>query len=161
MYSYEKECCWSLGFLWCWDHRWITWLKDDEKAKKLYIQFAQRSPEKCAEKIAKIDGFTQEDGLEIYNHIFTDKHLTVDENTGEKIQAEPNYNMTQSFQRIFNGQELLPENIMLLKHERYERALMKVDPDLTYREAHEKTNKLYDYETFIRKDWFVWWSRCI
>lgn len=90
--------------------------------------------------------------MEIYNHIFTDKHLTVDENTGEKIQAEPNYNMTQSFQRIFNGQELLPENIMLLKHERYERALMKVDPDLTYREAHEKTNKLYDYETFIRKD---------
>lgn len=133
--------------------KFVPMLKDDEKAKKLYIQFAQRSPEKCAEKIAKIDGFTQEDGLEIYNHIFTDKHLTVDKYTGEKIQAkfDPDPNMAQSFQRIFNGQKLLPEDIILLKHERYERSLMKADPNLTYTEAHNLTNELYNYEMFIRK----------
>lgn len=133
--------------------KFVPMLKDDEKAKKLYIQFAQRSPEKCAEKIAKIDAFTQEDGLEIYNHIFTDKHLTVDKYTGEKVQAkfDPDPNMAQSFQRIFNGQKLLPEDIMLLKHERYERSLMKADPNLTYTEAHNLTNELYNYEMFIRK----------
>ena len=126
--------------------KFVPELKGDEKAKKLYIKFAQRSSEKCSEKIAKIDGFTKEDGLEIYNHIFADKHLTVDKYTEELIQAkfDPDSTMAQSFQRIFNGQKLLPEDIISLKHERHERKLMKDDPTLTYGEAHNRTNKLYN-----------------
>lgn len=41
---------------------------------------------------------------------------------------------------------------MLLKHER---KLMKDDPTLTYEEAHDITNKLYNYEMFVRKDDFL------
>lgn len=59
--------------------------------------------------------------------------------------------MAQSFQRIFNGQKLLPEDIISLKHERHEQKLMKDDPTLTYGEAHNRTNKLYNYKRFIRK----------
>lgn len=133
--------------------KFVPVLKGDEEAKKLYIEFAQRDTRSMAKKIAKIDGFSYEDGLEIYHHIFIDKHLSIDPATNKKIQAkfEPDAEMAQSFQRIFNGQKLLPKDIILLKHERYERKLMKQHPDLDYYSAHHLTNKIYNYEEFDKK----------
>ncbi|MEO5286417.1 hypothetical protein [Limosilactobacillus allomucosae] len=133
--------------------KFIPRLKGDEEAKRLYIEFAQRDTRSMAKKIAKIDGFSYEDGLEIYHHIFIDKHLTVDRYTGKKVQAkfDPDADMAQSFQRIFNGQKLLPEDIIMLKHERYERKIMQEHSDWTYSKAHQLANKIYNYQSIVEE----------
>lgn len=79
-----------------------------------------------------------------------DKHLTLDAN-GNKVMAKfvPDIDMAHSFQRIFNGQELLNEDIIMLKHELYERQLMKANPDWTYKHAHEIVDKKYNYKKAV------------
>ena len=69
-----------------------------------YVQFAQRSSKSSINKISKAGNVSVEDASEIYNHIFVDKHLTLDKD-GNKVMAKfvPNIDMAQSFQRIFNG----------------------------------------------------------
>uniref|UniRef100_UPI0024BA6E1A phage minor capsid protein n=1 Tax=Ligilactobacillus salivarius TaxID=1624 RepID=UPI0024BA6E1A len=127
-------------------------LPEEKTARNLYIQFAQRSSKSSINKISKAGNVSVEDASEIYNHIFVDKHLTLDKD-GNKVMAKfvPNIDMAQSFQRIFNGQKLHEEDIILLKHELYERKLMKNNPNMTYKEAHNLTNKIYDYESLINK----------
>lgn len=49
----------------------------------------------------------KEYGLEIYNHIFADKHLTVDKYTGELIQAK--------FYPEFYYGTIFPKNIQWTK----------------------------------------------
>ena len=123
---------------------------DEEKAKKLYVQFAQRDSKQSIRKISKAGNISEKDAAEIYKHIFVDKHLTLDAN-GNKVMAKfvPDIDMAQSFQRIFNGQELLNEDIIMLKHELYERQLMKANPDWTYKHAHEIVDKKYNYKKAV------------
>ena len=116
----------------------IPEFKEEEIAKALYLEFAQRNRKDSVNKISKASAMPVKDASEVYAHIFEDKHLTVDKN-GNLVQAyfDPNYEMSQSFSRIFNGTGIIKNDIIVLRHELYERKLMKSNPKMTYYEAHE------------------------
>lgn len=125
----------------------IPEFKEEEIAKALYLEFAQRNRKDSVNKISKASTMSVKDASEVYAHIFEDKHLTVDKN-GNLVQAyfDPNYEMSQSFSRIFNGTGITKDDIIMLKHELYERKLMKSNPKMTYYEAHELSKEKYDYK---------------
>lgn len=125
----------------------IPEFKEEEIAKALYLEFAQRNRKDSVNKISKASAMSVKDASEVYAHIFEDKHLTVDKN-GNLVQAyfDPNYEMSQSFSRIFNGTGITKDDIIMLKHELYERKLMKSNPKMTYYEAHELSKEKYDYK---------------
>ncbi len=121
--------------------------KEEEIAKALYLEFAQRNRKDSVNKISKVSAMSIKDASEVYAHVFEDKHLTVDK-TGNLVQAyfDPNYEMSQSFSRIFNGTGVTEDDIIMLKHELYERKLMKSNPKMTYYEAHQLSKEKYDYK---------------
>ncbi len=125
----------------------IPEFKEEEIAKALYLKFAQRNRKDSVNKISKASAMPVKDASEVYAHIFEDKHLTVDKN-GNLVQAyfDPNYEMSQSFSRIFNGTGITKDDIIMLRHELYERKLMKSNPKMTYYEAHELSKEKYDYK---------------
>lgn len=121
--------------------------KEEEIAKALYLEFAQRNRKDSVNKISKVSAMSIKDASEVYAHVFEDKHLTVDK-IGNLVQAyfDPNYEMAQSFSRIFNGTGVTEDDIIMLKHELYERKLMKSNPKMTYCEAHQLSKEKYDYK---------------
>ena len=125
----------------------IPEFKEEEIAKALYLEFAQRNRKDSVNKISKASAMPVKDASEVYAHIFEDKHLTVDKN-GNLVQAyfDPNYEMSQSFSRIFNGTGITKDDIIMLRPELYERKLMKSNPKMTYYEAHELSKEKYDYK---------------
>ena len=125
----------------------IPEFKEEEIAKALYLEFAQRNRKDSVNKISKASAMPVKDASEVYAHIFEDKHLTVDKN-GNLVQAyfDPNYEMSQSFSRIFNGTGITKDDIIMLRLELYERKLMKSNPKMTYYEAHELSKEKYDYK---------------
>lgn len=126
--------------------------KGEKFAKSAYIELAQRKTSEVAKKISNINGFSYNDGVEIYRHVFVDSHLTRDPYTNKLIHAkfDPDEEMAKSFLRIANGQKLSAKDIMLLKHERYERKLMKNNPKMDYATAHNITNAMYNYEKMVK-----------
>lgn len=126
-------------------------LKNEPKAKRLYLEFIQRSKTDSIRKIAKAGSLNLDDAERIYKHVFTEKHLTETSNGHKEYEYfDPNYSMAQSFQRIFNNQKLLDRDKILLKHELYERKLMEKNPNMTYFKAHKLTNKKYNYEELTK-----------
>ncbi|MCF1843913.1 hypothetical protein LZE20_08415, partial [Lactobacillus jensenii] len=127
-------------------------LPGEDIAKALYLEFAQRDKNSNIEKIANAANLSSKDAEKIYNHIFIDKHLTKDlDGTSKMAYFDPNFSMAQSFQRIFNGQELEERDKIMLKHELYESKLMTANSKLPYIEAHALANKKYNYEKLTRK----------
>lgn len=116
-------------------------------AKALYLEFAQRNRNDSVNKIASAADMSTDDASEVYAHVFEDQHLTLDED-GQEIQAyfDPNYEMAQSFNRIFSNKDVNDDDIIMLKHELYERKLMKANPKMTYQEAHALALKKYPYK---------------
>ena len=92
----------------------IPEFKEEEIAKALYLEFAQRNRKDSVNKISKASAMPVKDASEVYAHIFEDKHLTVDKN-GNLVQAyfDPNYEMSQSFSRIFNGTGITKDDIIM------------------------------------------------
>ena len=56
----------------------------------------------------------------------------------------PDYDVTQSIQRLREEMNIQAHDLMLIRHESMEYDLMKTG--MTYDEARELTNKLYNYE---------------
>lgn len=113
----------------------------------MYLEFAQRNRNDSVNKIASAADMSTDDASEVYAHVFEDQHLTLDED-GQEIQAyfDPNYEMAQSFNRIFSNKDVNDDDIIMLKHELYERKLMKANPKMTYQEAHALALKKYPYK---------------
>lgn len=127
-------------------------LPNEPTAKKLYLEFVQRDKDTNINRIAQAGNLKFEDAERIYNHVFIQKHLTKGPNGKlKKAYFTPNYSMAQSFQRIFNGQELKYRDRIMLKHELYEKKLMERNPKLTYTEAHDLTNQIYNYEKLTKR----------
>ncbi|HEM3578226.1 TPA: phage minor capsid protein [Streptococcus suis] len=120
-------------------------LPEEDKAKALYLQFAQRNAAYQAKHIQEaVPEFSYKDGLVVYNHIFRNKHNLY----GKVKMFDPDVDMADSFARIFNGQKLLPHDIIMLKHERHEAQLMS--QGLEYEVAHKMTEEIYNYDLAVR-----------
>ncbi|WEV61334.1 hypothetical protein OZX68_03640 [Streptococcaceae bacterium ESL0729] len=109
--------------------------------KKMYIQFAQRKDMDAAGLISKNGGVPLKDALQVYQHVFRDDHLL---EVGKIGMFDPDYDIAQSFSRIFAGK---PEShdLTMIKHELLESKIMRANPNMIYNDAHRLTNKTYNY----------------
>lgn len=104
-----------------------------------------RSMKTDCKRIAKNTGFKEEDIERIKNHIFNKKHKL----EGGTKRFDPDYEMGQSWQRLIDGRKIEERDIILLNHEFLESILM--DEGLSYDEAHEKAQRLYNYAKALRE----------
>lgn len=80
-----------------------------------------------------------------YEHLFENKYQL---DNGQN-QFAPDYDMTQSFQRLITGRDIQKHDIILLRHESLEKRLM-TRYNYKYKEAHKLTSKKYDYAKALR-----------
>ena len=104
-----------------------------------------RSMKTDCQRIAFNTNFREEDILRIKNHIFFNKHELYD---GEIAQFYPSYHMAQSWQRLIEGREIQPQDIVLLNHEFLESVVEA--QGLTAEKAHAIAEKVYNYAEYLR-----------
>ena len=117
--------------------------KRDVQASKAYRTISKRND---VAVIANNSGFTEEEIVQIKRHIFYNKHKTYQ---GYKT-LYPDYDMAVAWNRIFKG-ESLDRDIILLKHELLESRLEK-EYNLTISEAHKQAREKYDWEKRLYED---------
>jgi len=96
--------------------------------------------------ISKNTGYKEKHIEKIKNWIFNDKHEFLD--TSDK-RFESDYYMSQSWQRLIEGKNILPEDIIMLKHEIAE--IYCVNKGFSQDEAHIKVSKRFNYSEAIRR----------
>lgn len=96
------------------------------------------------EIIARNTGYTVEQIEYVKNYLFLDKH---DLGNGKYDRFDPDAAIAQSWQRLRskNKEDILPHDIILIKHELYEARLVLVD-GMSQNDAHNQTEKIYNYE---------------
>lgn len=85
------------------------------------------------------------------NHILNSKYELFDPETyGTTMRTfDPSYDMAQSLRRLRVGTPL-KHDIIMLKHESHEARLMD-NKGMSYREAHELTNQIYNYQKALNE----------
>lgn len=113
--------------------------EQEEIANKLYEQIRNRSSD--VRRVANHSGMSEEDIRRVYNHLFKNEY----ELTKGKVRFDPDYEIAQSWQRLFIGNEILDHDLTLLRHELLEETYMS-EYNMDYKEAHNKANQKYNYE---------------
>ncbi len=73
-----------------------------------------RSMKTDCKRIALNTGFREKDIHRIKNHVFYEEH---DLGDGDFGRFDPDYEMSQSWQRLIDGREIKERDIILLQHE--------------------------------------------
>ena len=97
-------------------------------------------------RIAKNTGIKLEHIVQVKNHLFMKSH-DLGVNGYRRFYAD--YDIAQSWQRLIEGKDIMPQDIVLLKHEYCESRYM--EKGLSQKEAHDKANRRYDYSKAVRK----------
>ena len=118
----------------------------EEHANRYYTEIRKRKSDISA--IAMNTGYSEQDIETIKNHIFINKYDLGEE---EPTTFYPNYDIAVSWQNLIEGKNIEEKDLILLQHEYYEHKLM-IDEGLSYVEAHEKTQELYNYKKAV-DDW--------
>ena len=117
--------------------------RQDAHAERFYEEVRKRTGD--VESIAQNSGFSVEDVQKIKQHVFFDTHSLGE---AEPTRFDPDYDMAVSWQRLTDGNGIQEMDMVLLQHELMELNLMS-KYGLSYREAHEATEKLYNYRKYI------------
>ena len=132
-----------------WNDRNDPYNKERERhAQEFYESVRNRNKQHEIVKVSNNSGLSQSDVEKIYNHIFINEYDLED---GRK-RFDPNYDMGESWRRLseIGGKNIQPHDLVMLNHELMEHDLMA--KGMKYDEAHELTNKTYDYQ----KAWIAW-----
>ncbi|HHT7795495.1 TPA: phage minor capsid protein [Streptococcus suis] len=108
-------------------------------AELYYESVRNRSTVREVARIAKHTGFAERDVQAIYDHVFENYY----ELEGGSKRFDPDYDMAQSWDRLFSGKDIQKHDITLLHHELMESKLMA--EGMNYDTAHKITQKKYDY----------------
>jgi hypothetical protein len=117
----------------------------EQHAERYYDSVRKMSAD--VQSISKNTGFTVEEIESIKNHVFLKEH-----NLGEDgiRRFHPSYDMAQSWQRLIDGKNIKPHDIVLLKHELLEIDFMK--QGYSQDNAHNMTNLTFNYKKAL-KEW--------
>lgn len=129
--------------------------KREIHAKKYYESIRKRNAEREIKRVfnnVKDEGFKEEDIEIVFNHIFIKKHYLRVEGKDEfaYMNFDPSYDMAESWRRLSTGQNIQHHDIILLKHELMESTIMETKK-IYYPEAHDITNKKYNYSYELKK----------
>ena len=114
-------------------------------AKKYYEEIRNRTSD--VEAISKNTGFDIETITAVKQHLFFNKY---DLGQDEPERFDPSYDIAVSWQNLIDGKIIENKDIILIKHEYHEYKLMN-ERGLSYREAHEITQKIYDYQSAVNE----------
>ena len=106
-------------------------------AELMYLEIRNRKYDYI--KVAKIANITEEDAKEIKEYVFNNEEF------------QPDFDQAESWKRLFDGNPL-EVDLLFIKHEMHEISLRKLG--LGYDEAHEITNKKYNYAEEMRKYYY-------
>ena len=116
-----------------------------DKHATRYYEFV-RSTNSDVDSIASNTGIESETIQNIKNYLFVDEH-----NLGGVLQRfDPNYDISQSWQRLWQGDNIQTHDMTLLRHEIYERELVKQGNSqnkahVIASEKYNYTKEVYDY----------------
>ena len=108
-------------------------------AEQYYESVRKRNTDREIVRIAKNTGFSQDDIRAVYLHVFENYY----DLEGGKKRFDPDYDMAQSWSRLFDGKNIQDHDRTLLHHELMESKLMAKGMD--YDTAHKITQEKYDY----------------
>lgn len=114
-------------------------------AKLYYEEIRKRTTD--VETIAKNTGWDKAIIQKIKEHVFFKEH---DLGYDTPVCFDPDYNMAISWQRLIEGNSILEEDLILLRHEQLELTLMETE-GLKYIEAHIKASEQFNYAEIIKQ----------
>jgi hypothetical protein len=116
----------------------------DEHAARYYEAIRKRTGNTDIKAISKNTGFAKSWLKKIKNHIFFNEY-----DLGEEFPERfaPDYDMAVSWQRLIDGKNIHEMDLVMLNHELMEYGLMQ--QGMSYREAHDITEKTYNYTKYI------------
>ena len=115
-------------------------------AQIFYSARLNSQKEPFVKRIAENSGMNEKSISKIFDHIFIEKH----EIYGELKNFDPSYDMAESFRRLYEGKNILPHDLILLKHERLELELMR-RYGYSQSEAHILASTKYNYTEMLMK----------
>lgn len=111
-----------------------------EHAEKYYEARRKNGIHAFVNKIHKNTGYPKKRLESIFKHVFINEYDLADGHH----RFYPNFEMSQSFQRLLEGKNIQEHDVLMLKHEHLEFAIMK-KIGYNYDEAHDLTNTKYNY----------------
>lgn len=113
-----------------------------ERAEKHAIQYYEtvRNRKTDAERIARNTGFSEKDIETVRQYVFLEKH---DLGINGVRRFFPSYMMAESWRRMFEGKDIQPHDLTMIRHELLERQYMLAGVPQNI--AHEKAEKKYNY----------------
>ena len=126
----------------------------EEHAKRYYEELRNRDRHSLVHAMSTSSGLPEEDVERAFTHVFINEHYLVDPNNPSQRRMQrfdPDYKMSQAWQRLCSGKGIYPSDVVLLQHEAAEAILM--ESGMLYEEAHKMVCKMgYDYEKALRED---------
>jgi len=122
--------------------------KREAFAKSYYQEIIGRDSENEISAVAKNSASSVEDIRKVYLHVFVQEHLFAD---GSVHKFDPDYDMAQSWFRLREGINIKEHDLVMLKHELMESEIIKNGSDVTYEQAHEAAEKIYNYKAELEK----------
>lgn len=121
--------------------------REAERHATIYYE-SVRKMKTDIKKIAKNTGFSEKMIKKVKEHIFYNEH-----NLGYGLvgRFDPDYDMARTWQRLIEGKEIKPMDIILLRHEYLEAGLMK-RYNYEYRVAHDITERKYNYSKAVMEE---------
>ena len=110
-----------------------------EHAARYYEAIRKRQDD--VSKIAANTSYTEEEIAAIKKFIFMEKH---DLGDGDFDYFAPDFRMAGSWQRLIDGRDIQPHDLILLEHEKMERELM--EQGIPQNKAHDITSKTYNFK---------------
>lgn len=123
-------------------------------AERYYEELRNRDRRSLVRTMSMSSGLPEEDVERAFIHVFINEHYLIDPDnpSRRKMQRfDPDYKMSQAWQRLCTGKSLYHSDIVLLQHEAAEAILMQ--SGMLYEDAHDMVCKRgYDYEKALDED---------
>lgn len=114
----------------------------DEHAGR-YYEFVRKT-NSDVDKISKNTDIDIDIIKSVKNYLFNDKH----DLGGVVKRFDPNYEISQSWQRLWDGKNIFPHDLTLINHEKYESEL--IETGLSQAKAHILASRKYNYAKEVR-----------
>lgn len=118
--------------------------KRNAHAERYYNELRNRNHKSVISSAAKNSRFSKKEITAIFNHTFIEEHDLI---KGRR-RFDPDYYMSQSWQRLLEGKYIQKHDITMLKHELEEIKYLK--QGFAQDEAHDLAQKRYNYSKEVK-----------
>lgn len=120
--------------------------KSDAHASRYYESVRNSRKAPVVNAISKNTGIDSERVSKMFDHLFINEY---DLERGH-VRFDADYYIAESVQRLRDGKNIQAHDLLLVHHEAMEYDLMNKE-GLGYDEAHERTNRVYNYQTALKQ----------